>query len=121
MTDQKPAGDVTLTEDERERVLLCGECDQGVHAHNDLGRTINKAICARAVPEARIAAMERIVAERVRVLTEALSDAIDELVECRSFISIETRHYPTVAAIGEKVAELRAVLAPAEQGGEGRG
>lgn len=40
----------------------------------------------------------------------ALRDAIAELVECRSFISVETRHYPTVTAINAKVDEYQAVL-----------
>lgn len=49
-----------------------------------------------------------------------LSEALDELVECRSFISVETRHYPTVGAINEVVERLRplAHLATAEEGSD---
>jgi hypothetical protein len=48
--------------------------------------------------------------ERVEAVEAALADAIKELVECRSFISVETRHYPTVTAINEKIETLRAAL-----------
>lgn len=41
-----------------------------------------------------------------------LTEALDELVECRSFISVETRHYPTVHAINEVVEHLRPLATP---------
>ena len=47
---------------------------------------------------------------RVLALREALTEAVAELVECRSFISVETRHYPTVTGINTEVEELRKVL-----------
>lgn len=47
---------------------------------------------------------------RIAELEAALTEALDELDECRSFISVETRHYPTITAISETMEQVRFVL-----------
>lgn len=102
-----PAATVRLSAEEREALNHCPHCGGRVYQHNDLGRTVNKTVCGLSLQEARVAAVERILADRAQMALADLARAERRLAAVEALVG----KWEASAVEAESIAQARIGIA----------